>query len=155
MKTGIDPGCPVGGIMSGGDGGSRRPVVAAAAQGGWDRVVVAFQPHRYSRTEDLWRDFGPVFDGADVVVVADVDGAGEQPRPGITGQLVVDAVRAARPALDVRYEPDRRALADHLAGVLRPGDLCLTLGAGDVTGVPDELLRRLADADDRGAGGGA
>ena len=123
--------------------GKVAAVVATAAQGGWGRVVVVFQPHRYSRTEDLWREFGPVFDGADLVVVTDVDGAGEQPRPGVTGQLVVDAVGADRPGQAVEYVRDRDAVADHLVGVLRPGDLCLTLGAGDVTGLADEVLAHL------------
>lgn len=123
--------------------GKVAAVVATAAQGGWDRVVVVFQPHRYSRTEDLWRDFGPVFDGADLVVVADVDGAGEQPRPGITGRLVVDAVAADRPDQAVEFVAERDAVAAHLAAVLRPGDLCLSLGAGDITGVADEVLALL------------
>ena len=132
--------------------GKVAAVVSTAAQGGWDRVVVVFQPHRYSRTEDLWRDFGPSFDGADVVVVTDVDGAGEQPRPGVTGQLVVDAIAADRPDQAVIALPDRHALASDLAEVLRPGDLCLSLGAGDITGLADEVLAVLARADVDAAG---
>jgi UDP-N-acetylmuramate--alanine ligase len=120
--------------------GKVAAVVSTAAQGGWDRVVVVFQPHRYSRTEDLWRDFGVSFDGADVVVVTDVDGAGEQPRPGVTGQLVVEAIAADRPDQAVVYLPDRHTLATDLAEVLQPGDLCLSLGAGDITGLADEVL---------------
>jgi UDP-N-acetylmuramate--alanine ligase len=120
--------------------GKVAAVVSTAAQGGWDRVVVVFQPHRYSRTEDLWREFGTSFDGADVVVVTDVDGAGEQPRPGVTGQLVVDAIAADRPDQAVVYLPDRHTLAIDLAEVLQPGDLCLSLGAGDITGLADEVL---------------
>jgi UDP-N-acetylmuramate--alanine ligase len=129
--------------------GKVAAVVSTAAQGGWQRVVVVFQPHRYSRTEDLWRDFADSFVGADVVVVTDVDGAGEQPRPGVTGRLVSDAVRAAHPGLDVRDVGDREALLRLLDDELRRGDLCLTLGAGDITQVPDELLVRLADRDRR------
>jgi UDP-N-acetylmuramate--alanine ligase len=124
--------------------GKVAAVVSTAAQGGWGRVVVVFQPHRYSRTEDLWREFADSFVGADVVVVTDVDGAGEQPRPGVTGRLVSGAVRAAHPDLDVRDVGGRDALLDLLVDELRPGDLCLTLGAGDITLVPDELLLRLA-----------
>ncbi len=96
-------------------------MVSTAAQGGWARVVVAFQPHRYSRTEDLWRDFADSFVGADVVVVTDVDGAGEQPRPGVTGRLVSDAARTAHPELDVRDVGDREALLDLLVDELQPG----------------------------------
>ncbi len=136
--------------------GKVAAVVGTAAQGGWPRVVAVFQPHRYSRTEDLWEEFGPSFAGADLVVVTDVDGAGEQPRPGVTGQLVVDAITAVDPDLPVVYVPDRSALAADLAEVLVAGDLCLSLGAGDITGLADEVLAVLTarardDApDDRG-----
>jgi UDP-N-acetylmuramate--alanine ligase len=123
--------------------GKVAAVVSTAAQGGWGRVVAVFQPHRYSRTEDLWAGFAPSFDGADLVVVTDVDGAGEQPRPGITGQLVADAVTSARPDQAVLYVPERAALVALLAEELGDGDLCLTLGAGDITVVPDEVLARL------------
>ncbi|HYI61844.1 MAG TPA: UDP-N-acetylmuramate--L-alanine ligase [Acidimicrobiales bacterium] len=123
--------------------GKVAAVVGTAAQGGWGRVVVVFQPHRFSRTEDLWRDFGSSFDGADLVVVADVDGAGERPRPGVTGQLVADAVAAERPGLPVVFVPERDDLLAFLEGELGDGDLCLTLGAGDITGLPDELLARM------------
>lgn len=126
--------------------GKVAAVVATAAQGGWGRVVAVFQPHRYSRTEDLWREFGPSFDGADLVVVTDVDGAGERPRPGVTGQLVVDAIRADRPGQAVAYAPGRDELVDLLVAELGPGDLCLTLGAGDITGLPDELIARMGGA---------
>ncbi|HMJ74836.1 MAG TPA: UDP-N-acetylmuramate--L-alanine ligase [Iamia sp.] len=127
--------------------GKVAAVVGTAAQGGWDRVVTVFQPHRYSRTEDLWRDFGVSFAGADVVVVTDVDGAGELPRPGVTGQLVVDAIAEAAPEQAVVYLADRHTLAADLAEVLQPGDLCLSLGAGDITGLADEVLAVLARAD--------
>jgi UDP-N-acetylmuramate--alanine ligase len=124
--------------------GKVAAVVSTAAHGGWGRVVVAFQPHRYSRTEDLWREFADSFVGADVVVVTDVDGAGEQPRPGVTGRLVSGAVRQAHPELDVRDVGGRAELLDLLVAELRPGDLCLTLGAGDITQAADELLAGLA-----------
>ncbi len=127
--------------------GKVAAVVGTATQGGWDRVVVVFQPHRYSRTEDLWRDFGTSFVGADVVVVTDVDGAGEQPRPGVTGQLIVDAIAEGDPERAVVHLADRHTLATDLAEVLRPGDLCLSLGAGDITGLADEVLAVLARAD--------
>ncbi len=123
--------------------GKVAAVVATAARGGWGRVVAVFQPHRFSRTEDLWRDFAPSFDGADLVVVTDIDGAGEQPRPGVTGQLVADVVAAARPGLPVVFVPERDDLTAFLVGELSAGDLCLTLGAGDITGLPDELLARM------------
>jgi UDP-N-acetylmuramate--alanine ligase len=128
--------------------------VAEARLGGWARVVAAFQPHLYSRTAAFAAEFGEALAGADVVVVADVYAAREDPVPGVTGALVAEAAAAARPGLAVVYEPDRAALAARTAGLLRPGDLLLTLGAGDVTRLPDEILP-LLDAPPSGDAGGA
>ncbi len=114
--------------------------LAAARTGAWDRVVAVFQPHRYSRTEAVGAAFGGAFDEADVVVVTDVYGAGEAPVPGVTGRVVAEAVAAARPDREVAYVPGRGEVAGVVAALLRPGDLCLTLGAGDLTSLPDELL---------------
>ena len=114
--------------------------VGAARDGGWARVVCVFQPHRYSRTEALWDQFANSFAGADVVVVTDVYSSGESPRPGVSGQLVVDAVTAAHPQIPVHYLPGLNDVVDWLGENLRPGDLCLTLGAGDLTTVPTRLL---------------
>ncbi len=115
-------------------------VLEAARQTGPDRIVVVFQPHRYSRIGALGDQFADAFSAADVVIVTDIFAAGEQPRPGVTGRIVADAVVAGHPDLDVSYIAGRRDLRRHLAGVLRPGDLCLTLGAGDLTSLPDELM---------------
>jgi UDP-N-acetylmuramate--alanine ligase len=114
--------------------------VAAARGGGWRRVVCVFQPHRYSRTEALGRDFATAFDGVDLLVVTDVYGAGEPPRPEVTGKVVVDAVLQARPTMAVAWLPRRDEVVAFLRARLRPGDLCLTLGAGDVTTLADDLL---------------
>jgi UDP-N-acetylmuramate--alanine ligase len=123
--------------------GKVRAVLAAAASGGWSRVVAVFQPHRFSRTADLHEAFGDSFVDADVVVVTDVYAAGEQPRPGVTGKLVVNAILDRHPRTRVVWLPRREDVVPFLAGELRPGDLCLTLGAGDITSLPDELLGRL------------
>ena len=117
--------------------GEVRAVLAAARHGGWGRVVAVFQPHRFSRTEELHAQFAGAFSDADLLVVTGIYGAGEEPRPGITGRLVAEA--SGHPALT--YVEDRRDLASSVRAVLRPGDLCLTLGAGDITELPDELLR--------------
>ncbi|MGQ0520588.1 MAG: UDP-N-acetylmuramate--L-alanine ligase [Actinomycetota bacterium] len=121
--------------------GEVRPVLAAARQGGWRRVVCVFQPHRYSRTAALAADFAGAFTDADLVVITDVFAEGEAPRPGVSGKLVVDAVLDAHPGSRVAYLPNRSDLAPYLRRVLRPGDVCLTLGAGDITLLPGELLR--------------
>lgn len=120
--------------------GEVTPALAAAADGGWDRIVCVFQPHRYSRTQALWADFADAFVDADLVVVTEVYPAGEAPRAGVSGELIAAAVRAAHPAAPIEWQPDRRALVAFLRGELRPGDLCLTLGAGDLTTLADELL---------------
>jgi UDP-N-acetylmuramate--alanine ligase len=118
--------------------------IDAARSGGWGRVVVVFQPHRYSRTAALWRDFAEAFVGADVLVLTDVYPAGEAPRPGVSGKLVLDAVLDRHPRQRVVYAPRRHDVVRYLVGHLRPGDLCLTLGAGDLTSTPDEVQEGLA-----------
>jgi UDP-N-acetylmuramate--alanine ligase len=118
--------------------------IRAARTGNFGRLVAVFQPHRFSRIEALWSSFGPSFDGVDLLFVTDVYPSGEAPRPGITGQLVVDAVRRDLPGLDVHYAARRDDLLDALVGELRAGDLCLTMGAGDLTSVPTDLRERLA-----------
>ncbi len=117
-----------------------RAALAAARNGGWPRVVAVFQPHRYSRTAELWAEFGRSFGDADEVVITDVYGAGEGPVPGVTGRLVADAVRREQPGTPVHYVAGRSDLRTAVLQVLRPGDLCCTLGAGDLTSLPDELM---------------
>jgi UDP-N-acetylmuramate--alanine ligase len=117
-----------------------RDALATARNGGWDRVIAVFQPHRYTRTAELGTAFGPAFADADVVVVTDVYGAGEPPVPGVTGRLVADAVQRAFPGRPVIYAPARSGLRQTVTGLLEPGDLCCTLGAGDLTTLPDELM---------------
>ena len=120
---------------------------ATAREGGWGRVVVVFQPHRFSRTAALWREFADAFQGADLLVLTDVYSAGESPRPGVSGKLIVNAVLDAHPMQRVAWLPARRDLVSYLERALRSGDLCLTLGAGDLTSLPDELLPLLARRD--------
>lgn len=117
-----------------------RAALATARTGGWSRVVTVFQPHRFSRTAALAPEFGTAFSEADVLVVTDIYGAGERPVPGVSGRLVADAVRAQDPELPVVYVAGWEELRQTVGAELRPGDLCLTLGAGDLTTLPDELL---------------
>jgi UDP-N-acetylmuramate--alanine ligase len=114
-----------------------RAAIAAGHQGGHRRVVVVFQPHRYSRTERLWRSFADAFEGADLLVLTDVYTAGEAPRPGVDGTLIVRAVLDAHPRQRVVYLPTLDDLDRYVPSLLRSGDLCLTLGAGDLTTMPD------------------
>jgi UDP-N-acetylmuramate--alanine ligase len=118
-------------------------VLAALRPGGWRRVIAVFQPHLYSRTAALSEWFGASFADADRIVVTDVYGARELPVPGVSGKLVSDAACAHLPGRAIAYLPHRAELLDYLQRALRPGDAVLTLGAGDITLVGEELLQRL------------
>ena len=117
--------------------------LAAARDGGHGRIVGVFQPHRYSRTAGMWRALGESLRAADVVIVTDVYGAGEEPLIGVTGKLVIDALVEAAPGTRAIYLPKRLDLAPFLAREVRAGDLVLTLGAGDITMVAMETLALL------------
>jgi len=119
-----------------------RAALAAArhvAAGG--RVLAVFQPHLYSRTRDFAAEFGAALGAADAVVVMDVYAAREDPVPGVTGMLVAQAVPLAPDA--VRYVPSWSAVPEVVATLARPGDLVLTMGAGDVTMLGPEILSAL------------
>lgn len=117
--------------------------LAAAADGGWARIVCVFEPLRYSRTDLMSRAFADCFTQADLLVVTSIHAASEPPRPGVTSKLIVDAVLDAHPWATVAWIPDLADVADWLVSNLRPGDLCLTLGGGPVTTLPDRVLPRL------------
>ncbi|MBP7928784.1 MAG: UDP-N-acetylmuramate--L-alanine ligase [Acidimicrobiia bacterium] len=116
-------------------------VLQAARERHAGRIVAVFQPHRYSRTAELGAAFGPALAGADHIVVTDVYAAGEQPIVGISGRMVADAATAAVGQGRVTYVWERRHLLDAVRALARPGDLVLTLGAGDITGLADEWMR--------------
>ncbi|RFU22590.1 UDP-N-acetylmuramate--L-alanine ligase [Geodermatophilus marinus] len=114
---------------------------AARAVAGTGRVVVAFQPHLYSRTRQFAAGFGAALGLADEVVVMDVYGAREDPVPGVTGAMVAEAVPL--PPERVRFEPSWSAAAPALADRAGPGDLVITMGAGNVSMVGPEVLEAL------------
>jgi UDP-N-acetylmuramate--alanine ligase len=116
--------------------------IAAARDGG--RVLVLFQPHLYSRTRYLAREFGVALASADVVAVTDIYRAREQPVEGVTGKLVVDALAEARPGMEIGWMPAVEDGARFLARRARPGDRVLTLGAGDVDRGAPLILEALA-----------
>ena len=105
----------------------------AAARAGWPdrRIVVAFQPHRYTRTRDLLDDFASVLAGVDVLVLLEVYAAGEDPIPGADGRAIARAVRS-RGGVEPVFVENLDDLASVLAGVVTDGDLLLTMGAGDI-----------------------
>jgi UDP-N-acetylmuramate--alanine ligase len=105
------------------------------------RLVVAFQPHLFTRTRDFAREFGEALAAADVVLLADIYPAREQPIPGVTSELVERAVRDAGGT--VAWRGAQPKVAEALAGIVQPGDVVLTVGAGDITKSGPELLERL------------
>jgi UDP-N-acetylmuramate--alanine ligase len=105
------------------------------------RLVAVFQPHLYSRTEAHGDAMGRALAAADLVIVTEVYAAREQPIPGVSGRRVADA--AVRAGTDARFEPTRAEVSRRVYDTLRPGDVVLTLGAGDITRVGPELVRWL------------
>jgi UDP-N-acetylmuramate--alanine ligase len=116
----------------------------AAAQNGFDRrVVVAFQPHRYTRTHALFDEFTRAFNRADVLLVTEVYAAGEAPIEGATGRALASAIHD-HGHHQVRYVPDKKQIAGELHELVRPGDLVILLGAGDINASARELCAALA-----------
>ncbi len=122
-----------------------QATLAAAREGFGARTVVAFQPHRYSRTRALLEEFGRAFVLADRVIVTSIYAAGEAPLPDVDGAAVADAlVRHGHPA--VSFEPRLDKIPGRLKGLVLPGDLVMTLGAGDIWKVGDAFLALAAKA---------
>lgn len=110
---------------------------------GDSRILVVFQPHLFSRTQELGKEMGQALALADASVVLDIYPAREDPVPGITSEIIIAAARAA--GADVTPEHDKAAVADVIAGMAKPGDLVLTMGAGDVTDLGPAILARLSN----------
>jgi UDP-N-acetylmuramate--alanine ligase len=106
------------------------------------RLVAVFQPHRYTRTQALWQEFGPALLPTDILLLTEVYGAGEAPLPGVSGRLIHERVQALghRQAVFVPSEAD---LTAHLLRLVQDGDILLTLGAGDVWKVGEQVLAAL------------
>lgn len=109
---------------------------------GDSRILVVFQPHLFSRTQELGKEMGQALALADASVVLDIYPAREDPLPGVTSEIIIAAARAA--GADVNAEHEKDAVADVIAGMAKPGDLVLTMGAGDVTDLGPAILARLS-----------
>ncbi|HZR24210.1 MAG TPA: UDP-N-acetylmuramate--L-alanine ligase [Vicinamibacterales bacterium] len=116
--------------------------VLAAARTLDRRVIVAFQPHRYTRTQALMKDFGPSLAQADHIVLTDIYAASEDPIPGVTLDALAQAVRASV-SVPVDVVPRLDDVVDAVAKIAKPGDVVITLGAGSIGTVPDRLLEAL------------
>jgi UDP-N-acetylmuramate--alanine ligase len=123
----------------------------AAARAGFPerRIVAVFQPHLYSRTRDFAREFGQALAAADVVFLTDIYAARERPIEGVSGEMILAHIQSA--GADVRYLRERAEVVDAVAAELRPGDLCLTMGAGNLDIAARELLERLSSPAAAGA----
>ncbi len=121
--------------------------LAAARSLAPERLIAVFQPHRYSRTEQLHATFGDAFVDADRLIVTGIYSANEAPRPGISGSLIADRVRQSHPDAVVEYIESLDDVEDRVIELARPGDLIMTLGAGDLTTLPSRLLPRLGKAE--------
>ena len=108
----------------------------------WSRVVAVFQPNRFNRMSVMSHLYADSFIGADLVVVTDIYASGTSKIAGVTGELVVDAIRTAHPKLKVVYQPQRGDLIEFLNGELKSGDLCISMGCGDIATLPSELISR-------------
>jgi UDP-N-acetylmuramate--alanine ligase len=110
------------------------------------RVIAVFQPHLYSRTRIFAAEFGAALGLADEALVLDVYAAREDPEPGVTGMIVAAEVPGGR----ARFVPDAAAVPDAIAGLAKPGDLVLTMGAGDVTALGPKIMAALRERDGAG-----
>jgi UDP-N-acetylmuramate--alanine ligase len=119
-----------------------KATLAGARRAFGRRLMVAFQPHRYTRTQDLMSDFVSAFNDADVVLISSIYAAGEDPIPDVSGRALADAI-AAHGHKDVTFVEKRADLAAVLKARAKPGDLVITLGAGDITHTGPELLAAL------------
>ncbi|HEY7626312.1 MAG TPA: UDP-N-acetylmuramate--L-alanine ligase [Ilumatobacteraceae bacterium] len=119
-------------------------VLAAARNSGdgWKRVVAVFQPNRFNRMAVMSPAYRDAFVDADLVVLTDIYASGTTPIPGVTGKLVVNAVLDAHPATRLAWLPRRGDLIDYLSKELRAGDVCISMGCGDIATLPDEVQQR-------------
>ena len=110
------------------------------------RIVAVFQPHLYSRTRDFASEFARALAAADVIFVTDIYAAREHAIDGVSGRLIAES--AVLLGSDVRYLPSRESVVEEVAQVLRPGDVCITLGAGDLNEAARQIVAELGGTDE-------
>lgn len=120
-----------------------KTTLLAAAQTNPQRLICVFQPHRYSRTQLLHEDFGTAFTKADLLILTEIYAAGEQPIPGVNGHIIEDEVQR-QTNQKVQFFPERREIAAYLADIAKPGDMVITMGAGNIYLTGEELVELLS-----------
>lgn len=108
----------------------------------WQRIVAVFQPNRFNRMSMISHLYADSFNSADLVVVTDIYASGTEQIAGVTGQLVVRAIQESHPDCKVVYQPNRENLVEFLADELKSGDLCISMGCGDIATLPQEVILR-------------
>ncbi|KNZ70470.1 UDP-N-acetylmuramate--L-alanine ligase [Thermincola ferriacetica] len=121
-----------------------KATLQAAQKAGFTRIISVFQPHRFTRTKFLYRQFGEAFHGPDIIIITEIYSAGEKPIAGVSAQLIIDEVKkhTTAPVYFLKTEED---ILEFLLANTRSGDLVLTLGAGNIWAVGVELVRRLKE----------
>lgn len=112
----------------------------------YHRLIAIFQPHRYTRTQLLLDDFAKSFNDVDNLVITDIYAASEEPIEGISSSLLCDKIKGQDKNKKINFVPKEK-ITEHILGILKPGDLIITLGAGDITKISDELAERIKDKD--------
>ncbi len=107
----------------------------------FNRLIAVFQPHRYTRTKLLSEEFGKSFDLADYIIVTDIYPAGERPQEGVSGKLIYDKIKERLPDKQIYFLP-KEEIAAHILKIIKPHDLLVTLGAGDIVKICDELVEK-------------
>lgn len=120
-----------------------RVTLAAARNAHKNRIISVFQPHRYSRTQSFWKEFGESFDNADEVIIAGIYPAGEDPIPEVSSQLIVDRLTQLRPASSVHQVNGIDEIQKFIVQKLQPNDLIITLGAGDIWKVSSGIAQHI------------
>lgn len=124
-----------------------KATLAAAKNLEFNRIVCVFQPHRYSRTQNLQDEFAHAFDDADVLIVTEVFSAGETPIPGVNGMMLAEKIQASTKHCDVTFVSQKKDVVAHLLSIARPHDLIITQGAGDVTMIGPAFLQAKQEQD--------
>ena len=117
----------------------------AARETGDHRIICAFQPHRYSRTQLLQQEFAEAFDDADVLFFTDIYAASEEPIPGVDGHLIPSLVAKRNPQKEIHYVENIHEMAKALYDFVKPGDMIITMGAGSIFRSGEELIQMVKE----------